>query len=165
MDTARLRIGPVVGLAVAVSAVIAWALRDNARFLPKAVVPLHALAPFHDHSEGTVYVPPAPVTGAPLVNYPGLVMLAVHLTAIGIVAAAWCIRRYFRRPDRNVHSVPARLLFAVLVALAAATVTLPVAAMSLGSAILFSGTVAAATTVLQYTFVLAIVGTVVVGVP
>jgi hypothetical protein len=166
MDAARLRVGPVVVFAVGTAAVIAWALRDNARFLPTTVVPLHDLVSgAHTHGEAAGYVPPAPVTGAPLANYPGLVMLAVHLTAIGIVAAAWSIRRSFRRPDRNVHSVPARLLFAALVALAAALVTLPIAAFTLGTAILLSATLAAAMTVLQYTFVLAIVGAAILGVP
>jgi hypothetical protein len=56
-------------------------------------------------------------------------------------------------------------LFAVLVATAAAVVTLPIAAVALGSAILFSATVTAAMTVLQYTFVLAVAGVAISGVP
>ncbi|MET0233773.1 MAG: hypothetical protein ABW224_03965 [Kibdelosporangium sp.] len=159
------RVVPVVAFAGVAAAVIAWALRDHARFLPTSVVPRHALGPVSHHAGEGAFVPPAPVTGDPVVNYPGLVMLAVHLTAIGIVLAAWCVRRYFRRPDRDVHSVPARLSFAALGSLAAALVTIPVAAVSLGNAILFTGTLAAAMTVLQYTFVLVIVGTALFGVP
>jgi hypothetical protein len=159
MTTARLRVTPVVLVALGAAVVITWALRDNARFLPKAMVSRHALAQMGDHPMG--YVPPAPVTGSALVNYPGLIMLAVHLTAIIVALAAVVIRR----THRNVHSVPARLLFAVLVALAAAVVTLPIAAVALGSAILFSATVTAAMTVLQYTFVLAVAGVAIFGVP
>jgi hypothetical protein len=159
------RVLPVVLFAATAAAVIAWALRDNARFLPTGVVPRHAFGPASHHAGEGAFIPPAPVTADPVVNVPGLVMLAVHLTAIGILIAAWCVRRYFRRPDRNVSSVPARLSFAVLGSLAAAVVTIPVAAMSLGNAILFTGTLAAAMTVLQYTFVLVIVGTALFGVP
>jgi hypothetical protein len=159
------RILPVALFAVVSAGVVAWALRDHARFLPTGFVARHAFGPTSHHAGEGAFVPPAPVTAEPVVNYPGLVMLALHLTAIGIVIAAWCVRRYFRRPDRNVHSVPARLSFAVLGSLAAALVTIPVAAMSLGNAILFTGTLAAAMTVLQYTFVLVIVGTALFGVP
>jgi hypothetical protein len=155
------RILPVALFAAVSAAVVSWALRDNARFLPTGFVPRHAFGPTSHHAGEGAFVPPAPVTADPVVNYPGLVMLAVHLTAIGIVIAAWCVRRYFRQPD----SVPARLSFAVLAALTTALVTIPVAAMSLGNAILFTGTVAAAMTVLQYTFVLVIVGTALFGVP
>ncbi|MBP2324353.1 hypothetical protein JOF56_004738 [Kibdelosporangium banguiense] len=160
-----MRILPVVLFAAVAAAVIAWALRANARFLPTGFVPRHAFGATSHHAGEDAFVPPAPVTGDPVVNYPGLAMLAVHLTALGIVLAAWCVRRYFRRPDRNVHSVPARLSFAALGSLAAALVTIPVAAISLGNAILFTGTLAAAMTVLQYTFVLVLVGTALFGVP
>jgi hypothetical protein len=159
MTAARLRVTPVVLFALGASVVITWSLRDNARFLPKELVSRHALAQMGEHPMG--YVPPAPVTGSALVNYPGLIMLAVHLTAVIVAAAAWVIRR----SHRNVHSVPARLLFAVSVSLAAAVVTLPIAAVSLGTAILFSATVTAAMTVLQYTFVLTVAGVTIFGVP
>jgi hypothetical protein len=164
--TRQLRVVPVVALALGAAALIAWALRDNARFLPKTVVPLHALGgSSHSHSDTSSYVPPAPVTGDAVVNYPGLILLAVHLVAIGIVVVTWAIRRYYRRTNKSVHSVPARFVFAALVALSAALITLPIAAVSLGNAILFTGTLAAAMTVLQYTFVLGIVGVAIFGVP
>ncbi len=154
------RVVPVVGFAVVTAAVIAWALRDHARFLPTgAFVPRHALVTSGHHQ--AEYVPPAPVTGSAVVNYPGLVVLAVHLTAVGILGAAWLTRRYFRETDH----FKARFSFAVLGSVLAALVTIPVAAMTLGNAILFTGTVAAAMTVLQYTFVLVVAGTALFGVP
>lgn len=159
------RVLPVVLFAAMAAGIMAWTLRDNARFLPTGFVPRHAFGPTSHHAGEGAFIPPAPVTADPVVNYPGLLMLAVHLTAIGIVLAAWCVRRYFRRSDRNVDSVSARLSFAVLGSLAVALVTIPVAAMSLGNAILFTATLAAAMTVLQYTFVLVIVGTALFGVP
>ncbi|TCO52843.1 hypothetical protein [Actinocrispum wychmicini] len=159
----KVRVVPVIVFALAAAAVIAWALRENARFLPRSVVPLHNII---DHGHGSSgYVEPAPVTGSAVANYPGLVMFAIHLMAVGIVAVAWLVRRRYGRSDRSVHSVSARLVFAVFAALAAALVTLPVATMSLGTAILFSGTLTAAMTVMQYTFVLAVVGVAVIGVP
>jgi hypothetical protein len=155
-----IRVVPIAVFAAVTAAVIAWALRSHARFLPTAPVPRHVLS----HSHGAAdYVPPAPVTGLPLVNYAGLIMLAIHLTALGIVVAAWGVRRYFRR--RDIQGVPARLSFAVLVSVTAAAVTIPIAAVSLGSAILFTGTLTAAMTVLQYTFVLGVVGAAILGVP
>jgi hypothetical protein len=157
----RLRILPVALFAAVAAATIAWALRDNARFLPTGVVPRHAFGPTSHHAAEGAFVPPAPVTADPMVNYPGLIMLAIHLTAIGIALTAWCVRKYARQPE----SVPARLAFAALAAITAALITIPVAAISLGNAILFTGTLAAAMTVLQYTFVLVIVGTALVGVP
>jgi hypothetical protein len=156
----RLRIVPAVSFAGVAAAVIAWALRDNARFLPYKVVQRQALVQSsHGHSD---FVPPAPVTGAPLVNYTGLVMLALHLVVAGVLLAAWLVRRVFRLEPSGVR---ARLSFAVMISVAAALVTIPVAAVSLGSAILFTATLAAAMTVLQYTFVLGIVGAVIFGVP
>ncbi|MCE7001495.1 hypothetical protein LWC34_01360 [Kibdelosporangium philippinense] len=104
-------------------------------------------------------MPPAPVTGEAVINYPGLIMLAIHLTAAGILAAAWLVRRHVR------DQVKARLSFAVLGSLTAGLVTIPVAAITLGNAILFTGTLAAAMTVLQYTFVLVVAGTTLFGVP
>jgi hypothetical protein len=157
----KLRILPVALFAAAAAAMIAWALRDNARFLPTGVVPRHAFGPASHHAAEGAFIPPAPVTADPVVNYPGLIMLAIHLTAIGIALTAWCVRRYVRQPE----SVPAQLTFAALAAITAALITIPVAAISLGNAILFTGTLAAAMTVLQYTFVLVIVGTALVGVP
>nr|WP_042186400.1 hypothetical protein [Kibdelosporangium sp. MJ126-NF4]CEL17250.1 hypothetical protein [Kibdelosporangium sp. MJ126-NF4]CTQ91520.1 hypothetical protein [Kibdelosporangium sp. MJ126-NF4] len=151
---------PVILFALAAAAVIAWALRDHARFLPTgAFVPRHALAATGHHQ--TAYLPPPPVTGSAVVNYPGLIMLATHLTAVVIVGSAWLVRRYFRSPDQ----LSARFSFAVLGSVASAVVTVPVAAITLGNAILFTGTVAAAMTVLQYTFVLVVAGTALFGVP
>ncbi|RSM77676.1 hypothetical protein DMH04_34770 [Kibdelosporangium aridum] len=148
----------MVLFAAVTAAVIAWALRDRARFLPTgAFVPRHALATNGHHQNG--YLPPAPVTGEAVINYPGLIMLALHLTTIAILAAAWLVRRHVR------DQVKARLSFAVLGSVLAALVTIPVAAMTLGNAILFTGTVAAAMTVLQYTFVLVVAGTALFGVP
>ncbi|MEV4315385.1 hypothetical protein [Actinocrispum sp. NPDC049592] len=138
---------------------MAWSLRDNARFLPFREISRHALAQMDGHAM-TGYVPPAPVTGEAVINYPGLIMFALHLTAICIAVAAWAVRRRW-----NVHSVLTRVVFAGVVAIGAAAVTLPIAGMSLGTAILFSGTVAAAMAVLQYTFVLVLVGTAFFGVP
>lgn len=153
------RVVPVVTLAVGTAAVVAWALREHARFLPTEIVPRHALLTGGHHGSG--FVPPAPVTADPVVNYPGLVMLALHLTAIGVVAAAWCVRRFARAVDR----FAARVSFAVMGSVVSALVTVPVAAMSLGNAILFTGTIAAAMTVLQYTFVLLVAATALFGVP
>ncbi|ONI70837.1 hypothetical protein ALI144C_50525 [Actinosynnema sp. ALI-1.44] len=151
---------PVVLFALTAAAVIAWALRDHARFLPTgAFVPRHALATTGHHQND--YLPPPPVTGSAVVNYPGLVILAIHLTAVAILGAAWVVRRYFRSPGL----FSARFSFAVMGSVASAAVTVPVAAITLGNAILFTGTVAAAMTVLQYTFVLVVVGTALFGVP
>ncbi|MFC5102075.1 hypothetical protein [Kibdelosporangium philippinense] len=152
------RVAPALGFAALTAAIIAWALRDHARFLPTgAFVPRHALLTNGHHA--TDYVPPAPVTGEAVINYPGLIMLAIHLTAAGILAAAWLVRRHVR------DQVKARLSFAVLGSLTAGLVTIPVAAITLGNAILFTGTLAAAMTVLQYTFVLVVAGTTLFGVP
>jgi hypothetical protein len=157
--TAGPRVLPVAGFAAISAAVIALALRDNARFLPTGFVPRHAFGSHHSGEDA--FVPPPPVTADPVVNYPGLVMLAIHLTAIGIVLAAWGVRRAFRSSD----GVMARIAFAAAGSVAAGLATIPVAAVSLGNAILFTGTLAAAMTVLQYTFVLVVAGTAVFGVP
>jgi hypothetical protein len=155
------RVLPVVVFAAVAAGVMAWALRDNARFLPTGFVPRHALGSTSHHAGDGAFVQPPPITGVSIVNYPGLIMLAIHLTAVGIVAAAWAIRRAFRGKD----SAAARIAFAAAGSVAAAVATIPVAAVSLGNAILFTGTLAAAMTVLQYTFVLVVAGTAWLGVP
>ena len=157
------RMTPVVVFAAATAALMAWTLRDNARYLPTAPAPLPALlmAAGHGHGAGDGYTPPAPITGDPLVNYVGLAFLALHLMIAAVAAAAWLVRKS-RKDSQRVGS---RLLFALLAAAIAAAVTFPVAAITLGSAIPFTATAAAAGTVLQYGFVLAVAGAALLGVP
>lgn len=155
----KVRVIPVVLFATAAAVAIAWALRENARFLPRSVVPLHNLLSNGHGSSG--YVEPAPVTGSAVVNVAGLIFLAIHLTGFAVLAVAWVVRRYFRDAD----SVTALIVFALLVGFVAALITLPIAAVTVGTAILFTATLTAAMTVFQYCFVLAVVGAAVIGVP
>jgi hypothetical protein len=64
-----------------------------------------------------------------------------------------------------VDGLVGRLPFAAAVAVAAAAVAALVAAVAMGSAITADGTLAAAAAVLRYTFVLALAGTFVTGMP
>ena len=162
--TARgVRMTPVVVFAAATAALMAWTLRENARYLPTAPAPLPALllSAGHGHGAGDGYTPPAPITGDALVSYVGLAFLALHVMIAAFALAAWLVRKS-RKDSQRLASL---LLFALVAAVIAAAVTFPVAAVTLGSAIPFTATAAAAGTVLQYGFVLGIAGSALLGVP
>jgi hypothetical protein len=111
-----------------------------------------------------VYEPPPGITGDAPVNYTGLAVVALHLMLVGVPAAAWVIRRSFRRSVEDTHRILVRVTFAGAVAVASAAATIGTAAL-LGSGISFAGTVSASVTVLRYSFVLVLVSLAVHGLP
>jgi hypothetical protein len=154
-----------VGFALTGATLMAWSLRDRAQFLPSVApgtpVPVTGA---HGHSGGGAR-PPAPVTGELLANLPGLVFLGLHILLPAALLVALSVVRVFRRMGRDSESVSARLVFAVGFAAAAALATPLLATLSLGTAITFGNTLAAAVVVAQYTFALSVVGVTVFGVP
>jgi hypothetical protein len=169
MAATGLRMTPVASLAAANSALIAWALRAHAEFLPPGRTAPHALVASaisaHGHAGGVaVYEPPPTVTGDALANYAGLGVAALHLMLVGVVVAAWGSRRWFRPSFVDTHRLLVRVVFAASVAVASALVALGAAAL-LGSAISFTATVSASVTVLRYSFVLVLVSVAVLDLP
>lgn len=162
MRTDGSRVLPMVFLAAATAVVISWALRAHAEHLPALSASGHAvlLAAGHAHGGADVFVPPPPVSGDALANHLGLAMLAAHVMLAGIALAARLTRRW-----STMDGLLGRLPFAAAVAVVAAAVAALVASVAMGSAITTDGTLEAAAVVLRYTFVLALVGSFVTGVP
>jgi hypothetical protein len=158
----RPRAGPVVGFAVLGALPMAWALRAHARFLPSGTIP-QPIGGGHGHGQMTT--PPDPITGVPAANYPGLVFLGVYCLLALVAAVACWVVRVSRRLRGGADGVGAGLAFAAAFAMVTAVTTPVVGALSLGPAISFANTIAAAAVVAQYAFVLAIVGVAVFGVP
>lgn len=145
---------------------MAWSLRDRAQFLPSGSLAVPVPVPVsgaHGHGGGANL--PAPVIGEPLANYTGLVFFGLHIMLPVALLVAYGVVRLFSRMGRDSESVTARLVFAAVFAVSAALVTPLLATLSLGTAITFANTLAAAVIVAQYTFVLAVVGAALFGVP
>jgi hypothetical protein len=170
MAATGLRMTPVAVLAAANAALIAWALRAHAEFLPKGPTAAHLLmAPAtsrHGHADGAAAVAelPPPVTGDALANYAGLAVVALHLMLAGVVVAVWVSRRWFRPSVVDTGRILARMTFAAMVAVASALVTIGAAGL-LGSAISFTSAVSASVTVLRYSFVVALISSIALGMP
>jgi hypothetical protein len=160
-----MRMMPVAVLAAANAALIAWALRAHAEFLPKGRMASHLLmTPGHGHAGGATDGPPPAVTGDPLANYAGLAVVALHLMLVGVAAVTWWSRRWFRPPVVDTRRILVLVTFAAMVAVASALVTIGAAGL-LGSAISFTSTVSASVAVLRYSFVVALISSVVLGMP
>lgn len=160
------RMTPVVVFAAGVAALIAWTLRDRAAFLPNGNATRSALASGTGHHPGGGgSSAPPPVAGDALANYAGLAALALHALIVVVAVVAYAVRRVPRRSAVDAHGVLPRLVFAGTVAVMSALVTAWMAAILLGTAISPGATLAAALTVLQYSFVLVVVFTVVLGLP
>lgn len=160
------RTTPAAVLAAGLAALIAWALRDHAEYLPSGgVAPRLAPAPGHGHGGGEVYQSPPPVAGEALANYMGLAMVALHVMLVAVVLVACGIRRWSCRPGRRSPGLLARVAFAGAVAVVAASTTLAMAVVLLGAGISFPALLAAAVTVLRYAFVFVIVSSAVLGMP
>lgn len=170
MDATRmtgLRVTPVVVYAAGVAAVIAWALRDRAEFLPSDDVirrSMSAVASPGHHGAGGFEAPPA-VAGDSLASYAGLTAFALHALMIAVAVAGFAMRHWTRRSTVDGNGVLVRLVFAGAVAVVAALVTAVMATMLLGAAISSTATLAASITVLQYSFVLVIAFSAAFGVP
>ncbi len=152
------RILPLVLLAVALGAVMAWAIRGRAADLDAGVGSL-LLQPIgaghHDGSGGAS--PPPPILREGAANYFGITLLAAHLTFGGLLISGAIAHRQTRA-----GRIGTPLAFAAISALLAGLATVPVAALSVGNAISFSNTLAAAVTVLQYSFALSLIVTILV---
>lgn len=160
-----MRVTPVIVPAAAVAALIAWALRDHADQLPSADVvkrSLAALGGAGNHGSGGGDVGAPAVTGDALASYAGLAVFALHVLMVTVAAAGYGTRRWSRVDSGG---VVARLMFAGSVAVVSALVTAGMAAVLLGTAISSTATLAASITVLQYSFVLAIVFSATFGLP
>jgi hypothetical protein len=155
----------LTGFALVCAALMAWSLRDRAQFLPSGspATPVPVTGS-HGHAGGGATAP-APVTGELFANYPGLVFLGLHIMLPAALLVAYVAVRLCRGTGRDRESVMARLVFAAGFAAAAALATPLVASLSLGTAITFANTLAAAVIVAQYAFALAVVGVIVFGVP
>lgn len=168
MEAARLRVTPVVVPAAGVAALIAWALRDHAEFLPSGDQvrrSLSALGASGHHGAGGGYAGPPAVAGDALASYAGLTAFALHLLMIAVAAAGYGMRRWSRRSAVDGRGVLVRLTFAGSIAVVSALVTAGMAAVLLGTAITSTATLAASITVLQYSFVLVIALSAAFGVP
>lgn len=163
-----LRVTPVVVQAVGIAALIAWALRDHAEFLPSGDVirrSMSAAGASGHHGVGGGFVAPAAVAGDPLASYAGLTAFALHVLMIAVAVAGFAMRHWTRRSAVDGRGVLVRLTFAGSVAVVSALVTAAMAAMLLGAAISAAATLAASLTVLQYSFALVIVFSTAFGVP
>ncbi|SDI44706.1 hypothetical protein SAMN05192558_104430 [Actinokineospora alba] len=134
--------------AAAVSAT--WALRAHTGPTPSPMARAHALAYTGHHQNAVVLAPP--VVEDAVANTAGLLALSLVPMVLGITVAARL------GGDRW----PA---FAGFAGLAAAAVTLAVAATALGGAVSLTGSLASAATVLRDTVVVAVVVCAVAGVP
>lgn len=158
----RLRVPLVALFALGSAALMAWVLRGKALFLPTDSIPTATqlgLSGSGHHSSESRQV--APITGDALANLPGLALLGMHVMLVAVALAACAVRRF--RWDTD--GIAAKLSFSFLVAATTAMVALLVATLALGPAISFANTLAAAVVILQYTFVFAIVGVLLFGVP
>jgi uncharacterized membrane protein YhaH (DUF805 family) len=155
-----LRTTPILLSAAAVALSAAWALRGHTGPPPTPSARAHALAEGGHHGSGGGTLPP-PVIGDALANTVGLVALTLIPLALGITVAAVAARRL------TVGRTGAGqwLTFAALAAVAAAIVTVAVAAVSLAGAVSFTGSLAAAATVLRDTFVVVVAASAAFGVP
>jgi hypothetical protein len=162
---AGVSVGSAVVLAAAIAAVTAWALRDNAEFLPSGpTVPNLVAAAGHGHTTGG-YVPPPAILGEALANYAGLGMVALHALLIAVIAVAYCLRRVLRRSTVDTNGVLVTVIFAASVAVTSALVAACMATVLLGAAISFTATLTTALIVLRYSFVLTLAVTAVLGLP
>lgn len=162
-----LRVTPVVLQAVGVAALIAWALRANAEYLPSDNAirrSMSALGAGGHHGGGEFVAPPA-VAGNALASYAGLTAFALHALMIAVAVAGFAMRHWTRRSTVDGNGVLVRVVFAGSVAVVAALVTAGMAVVLLGAAISSTATLAASITVLQYSFVLVIAFSAAFGVP
>ncbi|REE99036.1 hypothetical protein [Thermomonospora umbrina] len=155
------RIGPVLVLAVGCAAVIVWVLRERALYVP--VGSIQSTMPMGGHGHGLDLRVPAPRAG-PGPSRAALAVLALHQAIAGVALAAWGVRRLCARVGRDVQGAAALLGFAVAAAVVMAVVCVPAAHLALG-AVSSSVAVAEAVAVLRLTFMLTVVGGMLLGVP
>jgi hypothetical protein len=168
MRAVEMRVTPVVVPAAGVAALIAWALRDHADHLPSGDVvkrSLAALGGSGHHGPGGGEVGAPAVAGDALASYTGLTVFALHVLMVAVAAAGYGMRRWSRQSVVDSGGVRVRLMFAAAIAVVSALVTAGMAAVLLGTAISSTATLAASITVLQYSFVLAIVFSATFGLP
>ncbi|MEV6716732.1 hypothetical protein AB0M48_32395 [Lentzea sp. NPDC051208] len=149
---------PLVLLAIALAAVMAWQIRDWSSYLdvrPRSLSLLPADAGHHAGADGTLTPPPAIVACA-VPNFAGITMLAAHATMASVLLAMVATRRW-----ATAGRITAVLVFAATSAVLSASVTIPLAALTVGNAISRGNTMSAAITVLQYSFVLSLLAAVV----
>ncbi|MCX2954727.1 hypothetical protein [Lentzea sp. NEAU-D7] len=147
---------PLALLAIVLGAIVAWQIRDwssyldvSSRWLPV----LTAGAGHHSEAEGTLTPPPAIVANA-VPNFVGITLLAAHATMASLLLAVVASRRWAAR------RITALLVFAATSAVLSASVTIPLAGLTVGNAIAPGNTMSAAITVLQYSFVLSLLAAV-----
>lgn len=148
---------PLVLLAIALAAVVAWQIRDWSSYLdvkPRPVSLLPAGAGHHAGTGGSLTPPPAIVASA-VPNFAGITMLAAHVTMVSVVLAAAATRRW-----AAARRITAALVFAATSAVLSASMTIPLAGLTVGNAISRGNTMSAAITVLQYSFVLSLLAAV-----
>jgi hypothetical protein len=144
---------PLILFAVALAAVVAWVIRDWASYLditPSQPSSRLAGAGHHSALDGTLTPPPA-IAARAVPNLIGITLLAVHVTAANVLLAGAAARRW------TTGRIPAVLVFATTSAVLTASATIPLAKLTVGNAISPGNTLSAAITVLQYSFVLALV--------
>ncbi|KZB86503.1 hypothetical protein [Amycolatopsis regifaucium] len=140
-------------MAIALAAVMAWAIRDWASYLDIALSrPSSRPAGTGHHAvAGGTLTPPPAIAARAVPNLLGITLLAAHVTAANVLLAAAAARRWVS------GRIAATLVFATVCAVSTASATIPLAKLTVGDAISPGNTLSAAITVLQYSFVLALV--------
>ncbi|AGM07999.1 hypothetical protein [Amycolatopsis keratiniphila] len=143
---------PLVLLAIALAAVMAWQIRDWSSYLdvrPRSPSLLPAGAGHHTGASGARTPPPA-IAARAILNFAGITLLAAHATTASVLLAGAVTRRW------ATGNIPAMLIFAATSAVLSASATIPLTRFTVGNAISPGNTLSAAITVLQYSFVLSL---------
>ncbi|WP_145926577.1 hypothetical protein [Amycolatopsis orientalis] len=145
---------PLVLFAIVLAAVMAWVIRDWASYLDITPSPSSSPSAGTGHHAGLdgALTPPPAIAARAVPNLFGITLLAAHVTTANVLLAGAAARRW------AAGRIPAVLIFAAMSAVFTASATIPLAKLTVGNAISPGNTLSAAITVLQYSFVLALVG-------
>ncbi|WNV87334.1 hypothetical protein [Umezawaea sp. Da 62-37] len=157
--------GRLALLALLHSAVVTWVL--SAR-VPAGMTPagrsVTAAAGLGHHGQSAVPGPP-PICAEPLPHLVGTAVLAAHVAMVLLVGCVLLVREVLRRRGKPHDSLPVRFGFAALTGVAAVVMTPLVASISLGVLPSFRQFLVDAAVVGRYAFLLALVLTVLIGLP
>ncbi|MEU7475011.1 hypothetical protein AB0A63_03440 [Lentzea sp. NPDC042327] len=149
---------PLALLAIVLAAVVAWQIRDWSSYLdvrPRQSSLLPAGAGHHAGTGGGALAPPPAIVAHAVPNFVGITLLAAHVTMAIVVLAGAATRRW-----AATRRITAALVFAATAAVLSASVTIPLAGLTVGNAISRGNTMSAAITVLQHSFVLSLLAAV-----
>ncbi len=108
---------------------------------------------------------PPPFCAEPLPHFIGTAVLAAHVALVLVVVCVLVVREVLRRKGRPHDSLPVRFGFATLTSVAAVAMTPLVASVSLGALPSLRQFLVDAATVGRCAFLLALVLTVLIGLP